>query len=337
MRHLGSELQRLPARLHLEGLRHAYGVLDRVLVRPLVPQLSEEPERLLAALPGVRELRHLEDGLVLPTLTAPTAAAAWHALGRRRTTEDFALALPHRTVLGLSDPEMFDTQLALIQEAAPVEAPPIVSGVNPIGVIATLDDGAAAPWLAHSHRSESTLDDVLWALDRAGRTLAIGPKHRDFAIERGWKPEAEDRLTPPSRRPDLRRAASICLVHGERVLLGRRLVGVWPGHWAFPGGSIEDGEAPLDAALRELEEESGVVIPPGQPLAEIELAVAWGDGERAFALTCFVFQIPAAPEPRATEELEARWVSLTRAQYLRPMGAGTRRVLRQLPALLTAV
>ena len=37
---------------------------------------------------------------------------------------------------------------------------------------------------------------------------------------------------------------------------------VWPDMWCFPGGGLDDGEAPVDGACRELAEETGVVVAP---------------------------------------------------------------------------
>jgi hypothetical protein len=63
------------------------------------------------------------------------------------------------------------------------------------------------------------------------------------------------------------------LIHRERLLLGHRSAGraSFPSVWDLPGSHVEFGEAPLDAPVRELTEELGVVIsrPAGPPLARL--------------------------------------------------------------------
>ncbi|MFB6361752.1 MAG: NUDIX hydrolase [Halobacteriales archaeon] len=56
-------------------------------------------------------------------------------------------------------------------------------------------------------------------------------------------------------------AVEVLVVDGEEVLLQQRGTGRKSGRWGFPGGHVEPGEAPWTAAVRELEEETGLTAP----------------------------------------------------------------------------
>ncbi|BCJ71372.1 hypothetical protein CS0771_09160 [Catellatospora sp. IY07-71] len=61
-----------------------------------------------------------------------------------------------------------------------------------------------------------------------------------------------------------REASTVVLIRPDRtVFLIRRMRAMaFGGMWAFPGGSLEPGETPADAAVREIEEETGVTLLP---------------------------------------------------------------------------
>ncbi|WP_339830383.1 CoA pyrophosphatase [uncultured Parvibaculum sp.] len=77
-------------------------------------------------------------------------------------------------------------------------------------------------------------------------------------------PPDTDVWVEPHERPALRAAAVLVPVvehaHGAHVLLTRRAdhLGTHSGQVAFPGGKIDPGETPAEAALREAEEEVGL-------------------------------------------------------------------------------
>lgn len=62
-------------------------------------------------------------------------------------------------------------------------------------------------------------------------------------------------------------AAAIIVKHG-RVLLVRRRVAEGSLSWQFPAGEVEDGENPVDAAVRETWEETGLVVAASKVLGE---------------------------------------------------------------------
>ncbi len=77
-------------------------------------------------------------------------------------------------------------------------------------------------------------------------------------------------------RADLKQAAvAVCVVvrHGlPCLLLTRRAAGLraHAGQWALPGGRRDDGETPVDGALRELAEEVGLRLPPDSVLGLLD-------------------------------------------------------------------
>lgn len=52
----------------------------------------------------------------------------------------------------------------------------------------------------------------------------------------------------------------LCNAKGEALVLKAN----YKPYWSFPGGWIEAGQSPREAALRELEEEAGIVLLPHQ-------------------------------------------------------------------------
>jgi ADP-ribose pyrophosphatase YjhB (NUDIX family) len=76
-------------------------------------------------------------------------------------------------------------------------------------------------------------------------------------------------------RPKL---GAIAVVHHEgRVLLVKRRNEPNANTWGFPGGHVELGETALDAAARELAEETGVIGTPLAYLTNID-AITWDQG-----------------------------------------------------------
>jgi len=96
-----------------------------------------------------------------------------------------------------------------------------------------------------------------------------------------------------------RRAAVAVLVY-ERggvpgVLVAKRSPrGLNAGQWALPGGKLEPGEDGFAAALRELEEEAGVVLGPDAVIGRLDdLATS-----SAFVITPVVALAPEGTRPR---------------------------------------
>lgn len=106
-------------------------------------------------------------------------------------------------------------------------------------------------------------------------------------------------------------AAYILFVRDDNVLLLRRAgTRYYCGWWALPAGHVEEGETPLQCALREAEEEVGIRLQPEQLQHAISMYQSGADTGRTSNNRLDVFFItrewsgePTNCEPHKASEL----------------------------------
>jgi 8-oxo-dGTP diphosphatase len=80
-------------------------------------------------------------------------------------------------------------------------------------------------------------------------------------------------LSEPPRQRVVHVVAGVIRDPEGRVLLAQRPAGRHlAGGWEFPGGKLEDGEAPFAALQRELREEVGIEVLTASPLVRVRHA-----------------------------------------------------------------
>jgi 8-oxo-dGTP pyrophosphatase MutT (NUDIX family) len=110
-------------------------------------------------------------------------------------------------------------------------------------------------------------------------------------------------------------------LRGRWVVAAIRPGGKPPGVWALPKGGIGSGEDPAATALREVEEETGVLARLDRKLGDVRYVFTW-EGERIFKVVSFYLLRYSrgrlgdlAPEHRH-EVADARWLPLEEAPKL---------------------
>ena len=98
---------------------------------------------------------------------------------------------------------------------------------------------------------------------------------------------------------------------GPEVLLGYKKTGFGAGRWVGLGGHIEAGEEPAEAAVREVREESGLIVATAAltPMARLTFVFpfrpSWDQSADVFTATEF------AGVAAESDELVPRWFPVT--------------------------
>ena len=100
---------------------------------------------------------------------------------------------------------------------------------------------------------------------------------------------------------------AVALIDDQGLMLmhRRRLDSMHGGLWEFPGGKIEPGESPESAALREIEEELGVMLDP-RALLPVNFASGAGEGGSPLVILLYTCRRWIG-EPECLEGEAIRW------------------------------
>ena len=112
-------------------------------------------------------------------------------------------------------------------------------------------------------------------------------------------------------RPLVGAIAVVC--HRDRVILVQRGKQPSAGMWGFPGGHLELGETALQAAARELLEETGVIARPLSYLTNIDVILRDKDGavESQYLLTAVLCEYQQGTPQPADDAEQAQWIAIS--------------------------
>jgi 8-oxo-dGTP diphosphatase len=114
----------------------------------------------------------------------------------------------------------------------------------------------------------------------------------------------------------MRQIVNALLLHNGQILLARRghERAAYPGLWSFPGGHVEEQETQVEALIRELREEIGIIPGESQLITSIQDANVTSD-----TATYHLYAVrrwEGIPAIQDQEHSELRWFALAEAVML---------------------
>ncbi len=105
----------------------------------------------------------------------------------------------------------------------------------------------------------------------------------------------------------------VYILRGDEVLLAMKKRGFGAGKWNGPGGKVQPGETPFEAAAREVKEEVELDVADLEHRGTIDFTFA---EQAALDFKCHIFVTRSfSGEPRETEEMRPQWYPLSAVPY----------------------
>ncbi len=105
----------------------------------------------------------------------------------------------------------------------------------------------------------------------------------------------------------------VYIMHDDAVLMFKRSNDrkKFPGFWSLPGGHVDKNEDPLSAAIREVKEETGVIISTEKIKLKVIAMHHHIDRKEMYVAFAFVTRIPTKPKIKEdTKEGTPKWVKI---------------------------
>lgn len=108
------------------------------------------------------------------------------------------------------------------------------------------------------------------------------------------------------------------VIHESHVLLVQRAKAPDVGKWSYPGGGVELGETALDAALRELHEETTIIGAAPEYFTNVDVIARDDHGQVAhhFLLAVVHCNYVSGQPIAGDDAADARWVPLAQVAQL---------------------
>jgi len=118
------------------------------------------------------------------------------------------------------------------------------------------------------------------------------------------------------------------IYQGDSILLVQRGHEPLKGYWSLPGGGVETGELLKEALVREVREETGLIVEPTAvaTLFERVMRDERGSAEYHYVLVDYFCRVVSGLPRAGSDSTVVEWVPLA-ALDSRPLTQGTRQVI----------